>query len=65
MSVNYLAMMLKKDIVVEAFGNEYTLPFDFADGLIGMVPVFDTIENAKKYAGDGKEIITVKIKDKK
>jgi hypothetical protein len=58
----YLAMLMKKDIAIEVMGIEKTLPFDFADGLIGMMPVFDTPENARKYSPD-KEIQIIAIQE--
>jgi hypothetical protein len=58
----YLSMCMKRDITINVLGLERTLPFDFADGLIGMMPVFDTPENARKYSPD-KEIQIIAIQE--
>jgi hypothetical protein len=60
--VMFLSMCMKPDIAINVMGLERTVPFDFADGLIGMMPVFDTAENAKKYSPD-KEIQLIALKE--
>ena len=64
----WIVMALKKDIEVElpAFNLSETLSLSCADGMTGMIPVFDNKENAEKYA-DGKfqvvEITVVESED--
>jgi hypothetical protein len=47
-----VVMVMKKSLTVSAMGIEKELPLDFAPGMIGMIPVFDTEENARAYGGD-------------
>jgi len=58
----YLAMELKRNIDISAFGIERTVPFDYLDGLIGVMLVFNSREAAEKYT-DG-EILTVETIEK-
>lgn len=46
----YISMVLRRDITVEVMGLERKLPFDWADGMLGMMPVFDSEENARKWS---------------
>lgn len=53
----YLGMRVRKTIDVSVMGNIIELPFkDCAEGCIGMMMVFDTIENAKAFLPDDAEI---------
>ena len=49
----YMVMVLQKNIGVECmvgiFKENGSIPLSTAKGMVGMVPVFDTLENAQKY----------------
>jgi len=49
----YMVMVLQKNIGVECmvgiFKENGSIPLSTAKGMVGMVPVFDTLENAWKY----------------
>jgi len=49
----YLVMAVAKQHDVSIWGSRATLPLTWADGMIGVVPVFSTAEDAVRYA-DGK-----------
>lgn len=48
----YAVQGLAQYVEVSAFGIHHEVKLSFADGMIGALPVFDTYENAKAYAGD-------------
>jgi hypothetical protein len=52
----FAVMALKTEIELEVMGITRKLDMCFADGMIGAIPVFDTIENAEKWA-DGLQIV--------
>ena len=56
----YAVQGLAQYVEVSAFGIHHEVKLSFADGMIGALPVFDTYENAKAYAGDKFKIIKVK-----
>ena len=49
----YVVMVLQKNIGIESiigpFKESGSVPLSTAKGMIGMIPVFDTLENAWKY----------------
>ncbi len=48
----YILMIIQKTATVSVLGIEKELELCWADGMIDAVPVFETYEDAKKYAGD-------------
>ena len=62
----WIVMAVKKSIEVEmpAFGFKQELPLSSADGMIGMIPVFDTKEQAEEYA-DGKSKVVECVVERK
>lgn len=61
----YLVMVVNKKMKVSV-GNcspslESSVDICWADGMIGAIPVFETYEEAEKYAG-GRQIVEVEIK---
>jgi hypothetical protein len=56
----WLALSLKKSAVVGVIGHEVTVPFkDMADGCCGVLPAFDTKEQAAQYVQNGGSIIEI------
>ena len=56
----YLVMMVKTEHKVSLLGREVPIKMEWADGMIGVVPVFKTKKDAVKYAGKKIEIIEAK-----
>ena len=52
----WLVMMIEETINVEGFGLKQEIPLIVADGMIGMMPVFDKQGDAEKYS-EGKYVI--------
>jgi len=48
----YGIKVLKKEIIVSVHGEEVTIPIDWADGMCGSIPVFDSRTKAIEYAKD-------------
>ena len=59
MTKAYLAMNLKKDITVSVLGVKKTIAFDYLDGLQGVMLVFDTEQNARKYTDGALSILEI------
>ncbi len=57
----YAVLCIKKDVVLEIYGAETKVPLSFAEGMIGAIPVFDTLEDANEYAGDKFQTATLDI----
>jgi len=58
----YAVGCVKKEHDVNVFGREQTLPLIWADGMIGVIPVFKTKADAEIYADGKADIFTVYIK---
>lgn len=58
MSKLYAVQVLKKEVDVEVLGIKQSLPLSWADGMVGIIPVFDSLENAQIWA-DGSEIVAM------
>jgi len=56
----YGVSCIKTSIIIHVLGKETKLDLNFAEGMVGALPVFDTKENAKKYA-NGIDIFTITI----
>jgi hypothetical protein len=48
----YVISAVEKKHSVDVFGTTHPLPLTWAEGMIGVIPVFDNKEDAEKYAGD-------------
>jgi hypothetical protein len=48
----FAVLQLNKEVEVQVFGRIETIPLTYADGMIGAIPVFETKEQAKAFAGD-------------
>lgn len=57
----YAPLLLKKEIIIEVMGIPQTSPLCFAEGMVGAMPVFDTLEAAKEYGGEDCETVMIEI----
>ena len=47
-------LVIQASMVVEVLGTPKDLPLSWADGMVGVIPVFDCEESASKYISDCK-----------
>lgn len=59
---HYMVGIVKKEHPVNVFGSEVTLPLTWADGMIGVMPVFENYESAETYA-KGKAVYEISTKN--
>lgn len=61
----YMVMGVKENIDVEFYTKTQSLKLEWANGMIGAIPVFDNVDDAIDYAGNhgGLEIIPVQDKN--
>jgi len=59
----WMVMAVKESITVQVsvFGAEQEIPLEWADGMVGSLPLFKLKYDAKRYAGKKFEIIEVKV----
>ena len=63
METIYGVMAIKQKLILIANGKEESIDLDFADGMIGAMPLFKSKKDALKYAdGDLDLIIEFRIK---
>ena len=55
----YAIGMLTKEIAVEIIGKEENLKLSWADGMVGVLPVFTNYEDAVKYCDEDCPIIEI------
>lgn len=60
----YMVAGMDTNISIEVGGTEENLPLFYAEGMIGVMPVFDTEENAKAYA-EGISVFTLTLHENK
>lgn len=58
-SIIYMTMCLKESCDIQVGNLKQTLKMNWAKGMVGVIPVFDTPENARKYAGDKFQILAI------
>lgn len=56
----YMSMAVKKSLTLNIMGVDQELPLDYEEGMIGMAPVFETYEEAKK-AYPGHSVMAVEV----
>lgn len=61
----YAVMKLTEEITVQSFIREQDVKLNWEDGMIGCIPVFSTLTDAEKVAGDKYEIVHIESKDEK
>lgn len=59
--IMFAVMAITKKAEVDVFGRPVPIDMSFADGMIGIIPVFDTRENAEKWAEGTLQIIEVQF----
>ena len=57
----YVPKMLKTHIDIELLGNKQELELNWATGMIGAIPVFDSLENLKNYSLDTKYFVVEEV----
>ncbi len=58
----YIVMSLQQSISAGTFGGgELALNLNWADGMIGAVPMFERREDAEAYAREGQQIVKVEV----
>lgn len=58
----YIVMAIRKDLVIDVdygFKQTATVPLVWSPGMIGACPVFETREDAERYADGDSEIVIV------
>lgn len=55
----FVVMAVQFEAEIDLFGKHTPIELSFAQGMIGVLPVFDTRENAEKWA-DGMQVVEVK-----
>jgi len=63
--VYYVVGVIKKEITVEVLEQTTQLKLEWADNMIGAMPVFDNIDDAEKYGEGICPIIAVSPKNNK
>lgn len=53
----YGVRLVKKDLPIQVTGMPQTLPLQWADGMVGAIPIFDSFIDALKYAGDDEDLV--------
>jgi hypothetical protein len=57
-----IVMAIQRKADVNLFGNATPIDLKFADGMIGVLPVFRTRQSAERYAG--KKVTLVQVEEK-
>lgn len=62
--IMYMVMVVKKTVdVKESLTNTTTtVPLVTAKGMVGAIPVFDSVENADKYNQGRSDIVAIELK---
>lgn len=55
----YLVMALKENLDVLVYGVKQKAPLSYADGMVGAMPIFETLEQAEAYSNGRHKIIEV------
>ena len=58
----YVVGAVKQSNPVSVLGREHDLPLTWADGMIGVLPVFDNISDANEYADGKYQILQIEVK---
>ena len=57
-----IVMAVQRKADINLFGNATPIDLKFADGMIGVLPVFRTRQSAERYAG--KKVTLVQVEEK-
>lgn len=55
----YVVLELTKTIDIDIDGAITNVPLSYLEGMVGALPVFESEEAAKKYAGQRSKILTI------
>lgn len=58
----FIVMAVQRKAEIDLFGKATPIELKFADGMIGVLPVFKTRRHAEKYAGKNLTIVQVEEK---
>lgn len=58
----YVIGVLHRSHPVAIGGQEIAIPLAWADGMVGVFPIFGDFESAKKYAPDGSTIDKIRMR---
>jgi len=62
MTMSYILMAMKRAGTVQVGEQLVEVPMVWADGMIGVIPVFETQEAAEKYSDGGKyQIVPIQV----
>lgn len=53
----YAVMSLNKTVEVDVYGSTHEVPLSFGEGMIGAIPVFETREQAEKFANGKFDVV--------
>lgn len=59
-----MAVIKSTEIELKDLGLKQDLPLTWADGMVGVIPVFKDKKSAEKYAGDG-EVVELQMARRK
>ena len=59
----YVVGLVERDATINILGSEVVLPINWADGMVGCLSCFATMDAAQKYAPDA-NILTITIPSK-
>jgi len=62
MKYRYAVLQLNTEIEVNVMGRAIEVPLSYVEGMVGAIPVFDTLKNAEVFAGDKYQIAEIEIK---
>ena len=57
----WLVMVLNKTANLSIGGREIQIPLNFADGMIGAIPVFESQEAAVNFAGKEYKVMPLRV----
>lgn len=60
----YGVLLLRQNITLDILGQKVEVPLSFTKGMIGVIPVFENLEDALEYA-DGNKELTFKLEEVK
>jgi hypothetical protein len=59
MAKYYVVMGIERKTEILVMGQEVGLPLEFADGMVGVLPVFNDLQSAEEYAGDNLTVMVI------
>lgn len=59
----YMIGGIERDHKIEIFGQRTDIKLTWADGMIGVAPVFESLEAAEKYTGGNCQITRIEVEN--